>query len=252
MVEGDNPGLIKEQSQGSHQVSRKVDEGQRINEIRRKSDTLVSITLDVEVQKELAAIVTGVLPFLDDPINYEQNIDHVEYALQALSSKPANLDFAKQVRQQIYGNLWRNSDRFIKILLLGTGNPAFTQILGSLFTTVIWSAVAAIFFDNRSAWAISASAFGSLVSLITALSEGTLVSREDLPTSILTGFMRICIGVAFGMVVYMVLAGEVISFIKISDEAKGKYIVAAFCFAAGFSERLGRDLLDQLGKKLIG
>jgi hypothetical protein len=36
MVEGDNPGLIKEQSQGSHQVSRKVDEGQRINEIRRK------------------------------------------------------------------------------------------------------------------------------------------------------------------------------------------------------------------------
>jgi hypothetical protein len=90
----------------------------------------------------------------------------------------------------------------------------------------------------------SAGAVGALVSVMSRLSSGkvTLDWEYGKDTLRTLGSLRPFVGAVFGLITYLSLKSGVIG-IDLANKAGSSYYFVVFSFAAGFSERLAKDML---------
>jgi hypothetical protein len=121
-----------------------------------------------------------------------------------------------------------------------------TLVIAAL-ATGIW-ALTGQDFTNRIVLAIALGAAGALLSVMSRMADSKQVFELDyelgrLPL-VVFGVFRPLLGASFGLVLYAAIASGIVSLNLTGGGEKETYFYALLSFAAGWSERLAKDVLD--------
>lgn len=102
--------------------------------------------------------------------------------------------------------------------------------------------------------AAATGAIGGAVSVMQRLTAGHLVvdTRARLRFLLTFGALRPALGAVFGMVVYLLLVGELVPAFQIPDDTNELAFVAVTGFIAGFNERFAQDMLAGAAVRMNG
>jgi hypothetical protein len=177
---------------------------------------------------------THLLSLVDRPAEHRRSEDKEK----ALAYERAQLEEAEHYYEEV--GLRQAQLVYLRGMIGGT-------LVIAALATGIW-AITGQDFSNRIVLAITLGAAGALLSVMSRMTDRKQVFELDyelgrLPLEVF-GVFRPLLGASFGLVLYAAIASGILSLTLTGDTEKETYFYALLSFAAGWSERLAKDVLD--------
>jgi len=139
---------------------------------------------------------------------------------------------------------------------VGQRQAQLTYVIGMFAVTLVfaagaiavWATNGSSFTHDRNVLALAMGAAGALLSVMNRMSnpkQGFVLDYElgKVPLLVLGAF-RPLLGAAFGLTVYAAIASGLVNLVLTGSPKGDTYFYALLSFAAGWSERLAKDILD--------
>ena len=192
----------------------------------------------------------------------EDALEPLEAAVEALLKQPARIAFAAEVLRSLRREIPSVNPTF-KESLYG-GSPQVYVMVGLLCCVSLSSLYMSLNFptseitlpmlslSRRLVWILGfCGAMGSVISIMVRIRDFDNSKGDWTPlTAFLTGFLKPFIGAAFGLFAYGAIKSGMIPLKLPGDNVNLFY--ASLSFICGFSERLGKDMVTSVERKVLG
>lgn len=236
--------------------------GAQRGDVARELVALVGEATDPEVQVEVSRLLTCIIdlgPELD-----ESDIALAQSAISALRGKSCNTRVAKYARNRLEIKHRNRRRSFVSWLSRRLGDSAvYSMLIGVIFSALLWSAAFGIImalgfwwksvagadfiFPPEKASPLAFAAFvGGLVSLLSRVNQFANLYIFDPFLIFVNSLLKPLIGTVLALTMFAILESGIvkIEFIDFTyGPGKPRFMLWAFGFIAGFSERLAGDFI---------